>query len=105
MNGCPAAELSNNTWLTDLSFLVDIIEHINELYRKTQGRNKLVIDLNESICAFESKFELWEKQFRENNPFYCLTLKSFLSDMGLINDVNTQNYSHKISALRNEFTI
>ncbi|KII67880.1 General transcription factor II-I repeat domain-containing protein 2A [Thelohanellus kitauei] len=36
--------------------------------RKTQGY-KLVIDLYERICAFESKLELLEKQLSENNPF------------------------------------
>ncbi|KII66868.1 hypothetical protein RF11_14114 [Thelohanellus kitauei] len=84
MKGCPVADLSNNARLTDLSFLVDIMEHINELSRKTHGRNKLLVDLYERIYAFGSKFELWEKKFGENNPFHFPTLKSLLSDMGLL---------------------
>ncbi|KII69146.1 General transcription factor II-I repeat domain-containing protein 2A [Thelohanellus kitauei] len=92
IKGCPVAEL------------IDIMEHINELNRKNQGLNKLVIDLYESMCALESKLELWENQLSESNPFHFPTLKSFLSDTGLVNGVNTQNYNYKISALSYKFT-
>ncbi|KII75197.1 hypothetical protein RF11_07616 [Thelohanellus kitauei] len=40
----------------------------------------------------------------DDNPIHFQTLKFFLSDTGSVNDVHAQNYSHKNSALRNEFT-
>ncbi|KII65924.1 hypothetical protein RF11_11173 [Thelohanellus kitauei] len=58
MKGCPVSELSDNTYLTDFDFLIDIMAHIIKLNRKTKGGNKLETDLNESICSFESNLEL-----------------------------------------------
>ncbi|KII68769.1 hypothetical protein RF11_12044 [Thelohanellus kitauei] len=51
---------------------------------------------------YHIELKLWEKELSESNPFHFSTRKSFLSDTGLVMMV-TQNYGHKISALRYEF--
>lgn len=40
--GKPVLELQSAEWLQDLAFMVDITEHLNNLSKTLQGRNKVV---------------------------------------------------------------
>ncbi len=42
MKGKPAVELSDNKWLCDLAFMVDITKYLSELNVKLQGPNQLL---------------------------------------------------------------
>ena len=44
-------ELKNSDWVLDLAFMVDITDHLQFLNKQLQGRNKLVTELYDAICA------------------------------------------------------
>ena len=43
----------NEQWLLDLAFLVDVINHVNYLNLKQQGKDKLFPSLVNDISAFK----------------------------------------------------
>ncbi|XP_064081865.1 general transcription factor II-I repeat domain-containing protein 2A-like [Macrobrachium nipponense] len=51
-------ELTNADWLCDLSFLVDLTSHLNNLNHKLQGNNQLISQLANYVTAFEQKLKL-----------------------------------------------
>ncbi|XP_014785136.1 general transcription factor II-I repeat domain-containing protein 2B-like [Octopus bimaculoides] len=66
-------QLSDPSWLSKLSFLVDVTSHMNELNLELQGKNKLVCDLYGIITAFRRKLSLIEAQLQEGSfsHFHC----------------------------------
>ena len=69
----PVLELSNDEWLLDLCFLVDIVEKLNQLNISLQGKDNLIIDSCNYINAFKKKLLLFEFQLKNNNvnTFHC----------------------------------
>ncbi|XP_076372709.1 general transcription factor II-I repeat domain-containing protein 2-like isoform X1 [Tachypleus tridentatus] len=59
--------LSDPTWLSKLSFLVDITSHMNELNLKLQEKNNLVCDLYRIIKGFRRKLSLFEAHLEGGN--------------------------------------
>ncbi|XP_064079452.1 general transcription factor II-I repeat domain-containing protein 2A-like [Macrobrachium nipponense] len=55
-------ELTNADWLCDLSFLVDLTSHLNNLNHKLQGNNQLISQLANYVTAFEQKLKLFQLQ-------------------------------------------
>jgi len=47
------ALLCNEQWFLDLAFLVDVINHVNYLNLKQQGKDKLFPSLVNDISAFK----------------------------------------------------
>ncbi|XP_076046674.1 general transcription factor II-I repeat domain-containing protein 2B-like [Oratosquilla oratoria] len=86
-------QVSDPTWLSKLSFLVDITFHMNELNLKLQGKNNLVYDLYRIIKGFWRKLSLFEAQLERENfsHFYCF--KGFCATIA--EDVNL-NFPKKI---------
>lgn len=70
-------ELSNDVWLSDLCFLVDITEKMNNLNKDLQRQNILITDAVNSINAFNKKLSLFEDQLKNNNAQHFPTLKNF----------------------------
>ena len=63
MNGKIVLDIfSEEGWLLDLSFLVDITHHLNKLCNKIQERSQLITDLICAIDAFRNKLSLFQKQ-------------------------------------------
>ena len=94
--GKPVFNLKVPLWLCGLAFLVNITQNLNFLNSKLQGKNQLIHNLFDFICAFETKLEIWEKQLREGNLCHFETLsKQSPPDTGL--------YAIEISYLRKEF--
>ena len=58
--GKPLLEFQAPKWMQDLSFMVNITEHLNNLNKTLQGRKKVVTQCYDSICAFNLKLTLWE---------------------------------------------
>ena len=54
--------LRDNTWLVDLTFLIDITQHMNNLCIRMQGRNLLLPELLNAVNTFQSKLELFQKE-------------------------------------------
>lgn len=49
-------------WMQDLAFMVDVTEHLNNLNKQLQGRNKVVTQYYDSTRSFKLKLLLWETQ-------------------------------------------
>ena len=54
-------ELKRYQWLYDLSFLTDIMSHLNSLNLYLQGACNFVSSLYDHVKAFERKLELLHK--------------------------------------------
>ena len=70
MKGKIIPELSDDNWVRDLAFLVDLTMHFNDLNRKLQGQGQFVHHLYSHAKTFQSKLQLWEKQLRNDNTFH-----------------------------------
>ena len=51
----PVKELKCPQWVQDLSFMVDITQHVNNRNKMLQGRKIIVTQYNDSIRAFKSE--------------------------------------------------
>ncbi|KAJ4446327.1 hypothetical protein ANN_13022 [Periplaneta americana] len=67
-------ELDNSDWITDLTFLVDMRQHLNELNTKMQGKNNLIHNLFNLIKSFQRKLVLWQTQLRAGILAYFPTM-------------------------------
>lgn len=71
----PVRELSDNKWLCDLAFMVDITKYLSELNIKLQGPNQLLNSLVSHVKSFEAKLKLWKMQLESNNTVHFPTLQ------------------------------
>ena len=94
--GKPDFNLKDPLWLCDLAFLVDVTQHLNFLNSKLQGKNQLIHNLFDFVCAFETKLEIWEKQLIEGNLYHFETLSKQ-------SPPDTALYAIEINHLRKEF--
>lgn len=60
--GKPVLEFQSTERMQDLASMVDVTEHLNNLNKMLQGRNKVVTQYYDSICAFKVNLSLWEMQ-------------------------------------------
>ncbi|XP_076322403.1 protein FAM200B-like [Tachypleus tridentatus] len=74
------------TWLSELSFLVDITSYMNELNLKLQGKNNLVCDLYRIIKGFQRKLSLFEVHLEGGNLSHFQCFNEFHT--GITEDVN-----------------
>ncbi|KAL0202287.1 hypothetical protein M9458_000305 [Cirrhinus mrigala] len=98
--GKPVTELDDPEWVRDLDFMVDVTEHLNVLNAKMQGRNKIVTEYYDCICAFEMKLDLWATQLSQGNPAHFPSLKSVCTTH---DKDNMDKYKEKIVGLHKEF--
>ena len=70
--------LRDNTWLVDLTFLIAITQHMNNLCIRIQGRNQLLTELLNRVDAFQSKLELFQKQLSTGNMIQFKSMSLFL---------------------------
>lgn len=52
MMGTPVAELSDDKWMCDLAFVVDITKYLSDLNVKLQGPNQFLSDLLSNVKSF-----------------------------------------------------
>ncbi len=58
IKGKPVVELSDDKWLCDLAFMVDITKHLSELNVKLQGPNQLLSSLLSNAVPLESRLPI-----------------------------------------------
>ena len=54
--------MQNKSWLCDLTFLIDITTHLNELKTMLQQSGQYANDMH--IKAFQNKLRLWKRTFK-----------------------------------------
>ena len=92
-------QLSDDKWIADLAFLLDLCTHLNVLNVKLQGKNKLIVDVAQIIKSFVNKLKLWknELQVRELSSF-CRLKSSIKNNFDLI-----PKYNNVLDMLLSEF--
>ena len=70
--------MSEQDWLLDLAFLVDLTPHLNILNTKMQGRNQLLTVLLEHVRAFQTKITLFRNQFEQGKFIHFRSMSSLL---------------------------
>ena len=73
--GNTVAELSDNWWLCDLAYMVDISKHLSELNMKLQGPNQLLNSIFAKMKSFKAKLQLWKVQLQSVNTTHFLSLQ------------------------------
>ncbi|XP_034195086.1 general transcription factor II-I repeat domain-containing protein 2 [Osmia lignaria lignaria] len=72
----PVAELKDNDWLVDLAFLTDLVHHLNTLNQSLQRKGMLIVELYDTIQAFQMKIQLWMGQLQIGNSCHFPRLKA-----------------------------
>lgn len=62
--GIPVLELHSREWVQDLAFMVDVTEHLNNLNKQLQGRNKVVTQYYDSIRTQVEAVTVGDATFR-----------------------------------------
>ncbi|XP_029043251.1 general transcription factor II-I repeat domain-containing protein 2-like isoform X1 [Osmia bicornis bicornis] len=75
LTGQSVPQLKDTQWLIDLAFLADLATHLNNLNLLLQEEGQIIVQLYDSICAFQMKIQLWIKQLQMGNPYHFPKLK------------------------------
>ena len=100
----PVLELSNDEWLLDLCFLVDIVEKLNQLNISLQGKDNLIIDSCNYINAFKKKLLLFEFQLKNNNVQHFPLLNELKNSKHIDSIKYAQEIRKLIAAFESRFT-
>ncbi|XP_068250678.1 general transcription factor II-I repeat domain-containing protein 2-like [Palaemon carinicauda] len=85
-------------WVCDFAFAVDIMQKLNELNTKLQGKGLFAHELYVEVKAFQLKLQLFSKQLKEQNFVHFPLLKTRTVTQAL-----SDKYSYQLTALRDEF--
>ncbi|UYV63254.1 hypothetical protein LAZ67_2003560 [Cordylochernes scorpioides] len=92
---------SDQVWLQDFSFMVDITKHLSDLNLKLQGKDQIITNMCDQVNAFKCKLVLWEKQLKNEDLMHFPTCNMYKSSLG--ETASCQKYAEKILSLTNEF--
>ncbi|KAI2646261.1 General transcription factor II-I repeat domain-containing protein 2 [Labeo rohita] len=67
-------ELHDPQWISDLTFLVDVLHYLNGLNVDLQGKLKMLPDLVQSVFAFVNKLKLFKTHLKKRDYTYFPTL-------------------------------
>ncbi|UYV81898.1 hypothetical protein LAZ67_21000070 [Cordylochernes scorpioides] len=92
---------SDQVWLQDFSFMVDITKHLSDLNLKLQGKDQIITNMCDQVNAFKCKLVLWENQLKNEDLLHFLTCNMYKSSLG--ETASYKKYAEKNLSLRNEF--
>jgi len=92
-------QLSDPSFLSDLAFLTDVTQHLNELNLKLQGSKQVITVMYDSVKSFRCKLSLWAKQLELNNLAHFPALQS----LPQVEPERVKDYSAIVSQLLEEF--
>jgi hypothetical protein len=92
-------QLSDPMFISNLAFLTDITQHLNELNVKLQGTKQVITEMYDSVKAFKCKLSLWAKQLTDGNIVHFSALQS----IGPVNSQCLNEYSDAVAKLREGF--
>jgi hypothetical protein len=79
-------QLGDEDWMEDFMFLTDIIQHLQDPNLSLQGKDKLILDLIQSVFSFQKKIQILQRDIisREFQHYAHLqNLVSSYSDGGI----------------------
>ncbi|KAK0152455.1 General transcription factor II-I repeat domain-containing protein 2A [Merluccius polli] len=89
-------ELSDEAWLCDFAYAVDILSHMNELNVKLQGKDQFAHDMYTNVRAFKSKLTLFSRQMSNKSFAHFPTL-------AMQKARNVKKYCKSLDDLHREF--
>lgn len=92
-------ELSDEDWMADFAFAVDVTALMNELNTKLQGKGLFVHEMHSLVKAFMRKLQFLSSQLDSNNLTHMQTLKEVTPSAD-----HLRRYSSKLGALHGEFS-
>ncbi|XP_073714947.1 general transcription factor II-I repeat domain-containing protein 2-like [Misgurnus anguillicaudatus] len=98
--GKPVLEFHSVEWMQDLAFMVDVTEHLNNLNKQLQERNKVVTQYYDSIRSFKLKLSLWETQLAGGDAAHFPCLKTMCATQQV---TDMKRFKDKITGLSREF--
>ena len=69
-------EKERDEWVSDFALDVDIMQKLNDLNTKLQGKGPFAHELYWEVNAFQRKLQLFAKQLNEQNFVHFLVLKT-----------------------------
>ena len=96
--------LRDNTWSVDLTFSIDITQHMNNLCIKMQGRNQLLPELLNAVDTFQSKLEMFQKQLSSGNMIQFKSMSLFLEKTKADLVPDFEKYAVMCKDLREKFS-
>lgn len=91
-------EMESDEWVCDFAFAVDIMQKLNELNTKLQGKGLFAHELYLEVKVFQSKLKLLAKQLNEQNFVHFPLLKTRAVTQAL-----SDKYCSQLMALKEEF--
>ena len=70
------SELENESWLSDLMFFTDIMEHLQAHNLILQGKGKFIVDVSQKLLSFEAKLRLFIRDLQSKTFSYFPRLKT-----------------------------
>ncbi|GFY10709.1 general transcription factor II-I repeat domain-containing protein 2 [Trichonephila clavipes] len=61
-------ELTNDQWIPNFYFMIDVTSHLNQLNRKLQGKGNLIFSILE-VITFENKLSIFAQDFERETLF------------------------------------
>ncbi|XP_035765588.1 general transcription factor II-I repeat domain-containing protein 2-like [Neolamprologus brichardi] len=98
--GKPVLEFHCAEWMQDLAFMVDVTEHLSNLKKQLQGRNKVVTQYYDGIRSFKLKLLLWEAQLAGGDAAHFRCLKNVCTNQSV---ADMKRFKDKITGLLLEF--
>ena len=69
-------QLTDEYWVADLAFLVDITSHLSTLNLSLQSKNIFCHELYSAVDAFIKKLHLWKSQLQNGNTDHFITISN-----------------------------
>lgn len=92
-------ELSDEDWMADFAFAVDVTTLMNELNTKLQGKGLFVHEMHSLVKAFMRKIQFLSSQLESNTLTHMQTLKEVTPSAD-----HLRRYSSMLGALHGEFS-
>lgn len=98
-------EFTDEQFMNDFAFIVDMLSHLNELNTKLQGNGQLISDLYHYVGGFDGRLGLWKADLAcrsvDREYFPKLHSRSLMDGQNL----DLDKYSQLITVLKDEFEI
>ena len=93
-----SSEIKKPEWVCDLAFSLDILDKLNELNIKLQGKGVFAHELYVEIVSFQVELGLFSTQLSADNFVHFPVLQTQTVPQGC-----SEKYSEQVSALKTEF--
>lgn len=99
-----AAYFDDEVWITRLAYLTDILDQLNKINLKLQGKDAHIIHYQDILSAFISKLRNWRRKVNLGNITMFENLSSQVETFnGEVGDNLREEISNHLQSLENEF--